>query len=121
MPEGLCEEGDGVADSIWLLQTIIRQHTRTLQPLNIAFLDIKKAFDSLSHESLLLLATARMRVPSPMLGYLGVLYRDGRSYALAQSAAPLRRCRGELDRAVLSLSISSTQPLIGLWIASIQS
>jgi len=44
--------GDGVADSICLLQTIIRQHQRTLQPLNIAFLDIKKAFDSVSHESL---------------------------------------------------------------------
>ena len=45
-------KGDRVADSIWLLQTIIRQHQRTLQPLNIAFLDIKKAFDSVSHESL---------------------------------------------------------------------
>ena len=41
-------KGDGVADSIWLLQTIIRQHQRTLQPLNITFLDIKKAFDSVS-------------------------------------------------------------------------
>ena len=67
--------GDGVADSIWLLQTIIRQHQRTLQPLNIAFLDIKKAFDSVSHESLLL-AAGRMGIPAPMLGYLGELYGD---------------------------------------------
>ena len=67
-------KGDGVADSIWLLQTIIRQH-QTLQPLNIAFLDVKKAFDSVSHESLSL-AAGRMGVPSPMLGYLGELYGD---------------------------------------------
>ena len=41
----------GMAYSIWLLQTIIPQHQRTLQPLNIVFLDIK-SFDSVSHESL---------------------------------------------------------------------
>ena len=46
-----------------------------LRPLNIASLDIKKAFDSLSHESLLL-ATGRMGVPPPLLGYLGKLYGD---------------------------------------------
>ena len=51
-PQKAFMKGDGVADSIWLLQTIICQHQRTLQPLNIAFLDIKKAFDSVSHESL---------------------------------------------------------------------
>ena len=68
-------KGDGVADSIWLLQTIIRQHQRTLQPLNIAFLDIKKAFDSVSHENLLL-AVGRMGIPVPILGYLGELYGD---------------------------------------------
>ena len=67
--------GDGVADSIWLLQTIIRQHQRTLNPLNIAFLDVKKAFDSVSHESRLL-AFGRMGVPFPMLDYLGELYGD---------------------------------------------
>ena len=67
-------KGDGVADSIWLLQTIIRQHQGTLQPLNIAFLDIK-AFHSVSHESLLL-AAGRIGVPPPLLGYLGKLHRD---------------------------------------------
>ena len=42
---------------------------------DIAFLDVKKAFDSVTHESLLL-AAGRMGVPSPMLGYLGELYGD---------------------------------------------
>ena len=67
-------KGDRVADSIWLLQTIIRQHQRTLQPLNIAFLDIKKAFDSVSHVSL-----AHWQEDgcyTPLLGYLGELYGD---------------------------------------------
>ena len=68
-------KGDGVADFIWLLQTIIPQHQRTLKTLNIAFLDIKRAFDSVSHESLLL-AAERMGIPARMLGYLGELYQD---------------------------------------------
>ena len=67
--------GDGVADAIWLLQTFICQHQRTLNPLNITFLHVKKAFDSVSHESLLLTA-GRIGVPPPLLGYLGELYRD---------------------------------------------
>lgn len=56
-------KGDGVANFIWLLQTIIPQHQRTLKMLNIAFLDIKRAFDSVSHESLLL-AAERMGIPA---------------------------------------------------------
>ena len=68
--------GDRVADSIWLLQTIIRQHQRTLQPLNIAFLDIKKAFDVVSRESLLLTGRRMGVPPPPLLGYPGELYRD---------------------------------------------
>ncbi|KAL9977930.1 hypothetical protein ACROYT_G015394 [Oculina patagonica] len=38
--------GDGVADSMWLLQNIICQHQHMYKPLNIVFLDIKKVFDS---------------------------------------------------------------------------
>ena len=49
--------------------------TNTLKPLNIAFLDVKKAFDLVSHKSLIL-ATKRMGVPSPMLVYLRELYGD---------------------------------------------
>ena len=64
-----------MADSIWLLQTIIRQHQRTLNLLTIAFFEVKKVFDSVSHQSLLL-AAGRMGVPPPLLGYLGELYGD---------------------------------------------
>ena len=69
------QAGDGVADSIWLLKTIIHQHQLSLTPLNIAFLDVKKAFDSVSHQSLIL-ATKQMGIPPPMLVYLQELYGD---------------------------------------------
>lgn len=72
------QAGDGVADSVWLLQTIIRHHQHVLQPLNIVFLDIKKAFDSVSHQSLIL-AAKRMGIPPPFLGYLGELYGDAQT------------------------------------------
>ena len=64
-----------VADSIWLLQSIICQYQRTLQSINIAFLHNTKALDSVSHESLLF-AAGSMDVPPPMLSYLGELYGD---------------------------------------------
>ena len=112
-------KGDRVADSIWLLQTIIRQHQRTLQPLNIAFLDVKKAFDSVSHESLLL-AAGRMGVPSPMLGYLGELYGDAWTCLRIgpDRSEPIKVSR--VGRAILSLSISSTLPSTELWTTLIQ-
>ena len=68
-------KGDGMADLIWLLKTIICQHQSMLNLLNIAFLDVKKVFDSVSHQ-ILLLAAGRMGVPPLLLGYLGKLYRD---------------------------------------------
>ena len=96
-----------MADSIWLLQTIICQHQRTLRPLNITFLDIKKAFDSVSHESLLLPA-GRMGVQPPLLGYLVELYGNGWTCLRIgpDRSEPVRVSRGG-DRATLSLSTSS--------------
>ena len=83
LPWNTCQKafmrGDCVADWIWLLQTTIRQHQRTLRPLNIAFLDIKTTFEYVGHESLLL-AAGRMGVPPPLLGYLDKLYGDAWTY-----------------------------------------
>lgn len=72
------QSGDGAADSIWLLQSIIRQQQRDIQPLNIAFIDVLKAFDSVSHNSILI-AAQRMGVPPPFLGYLSHLYGDAQT------------------------------------------
>ena len=33
--------GDGIADSVWFMQTVIKHHQDTLCPLNIAFMDVK--------------------------------------------------------------------------------
>ena len=61
--------GDGVADSVWFIQAVIKHHQDSLRPLNVAFVDVNKAFDSVSHQSILV-ATARLGVPTPYLGYV---------------------------------------------------
>ena len=107
-------KGNGVADSIWLLQTIIRQHQRTLQPLNIAFLYIKKVFDSVRHAGLLL-AAGRMGIPAHMLGFLGELYRDAWTVLRigTDRRKPIKVAQG-LGRAILSLSTLGLLPSTGL-------
>ena len=109
-------KGDGVGDSIWLLQNIICQHQRTLQPLNIAFLDIKKAFDSVSHESLLLTA-GRMGIPAPMLGDLGELYGDAWTVLRIGTNRSDQIKVAQKVRQGDPLSISSMLPSTGLWTA----
>ena len=64
---------DGVAESVWFLSSVINQHKADLQPINIAFVDVTKAFDSVSHHSLLI-AAERLGVPPPFLTYLSSLY-----------------------------------------------
>ena len=114
LPWNKCQKafqaGDGVADFIWLLQMIIRQHQQSLTPLNIAFLDVKKAFDSVSHQSLIL-AMKRMGIPPLMLVYLRELYGHASTSIRIgpDRSEPIVGCHRELDRATLSLSISSMQ------------
>ena len=61
--------GDGVADSVWFIQAVIKHHQDSLRPRNVAFLDVKKAFDSVSHQSMLV-AAARLGVQPPFLRYI---------------------------------------------------
>ena len=60
------------------MQTVIKHHQDSLCPLNIAFIDVKKVFDSVSHQSTLVVA-ARLGIPPPFLGYLRELYGDART------------------------------------------
>ena len=53
--------GDGLADSVWFIQAVIKHHRDNLRPLNVAFVDVKNAFDSVSHQSILV-AAARLGV-----------------------------------------------------------
>jgi hypothetical protein len=67
--------GDGLAHNAWLLQSVIKDHTRDRRQLNITFIDVRKAFDSVSQESIIL-AALRMGVPKRLLDYLKDLYED---------------------------------------------
>ena len=41
--------GDGIADSVWFMQTVIKHHQDSLCPLNVAFMDVKKWWEDGSH------------------------------------------------------------------------
>ena len=62
---------DGCAENIYLLRGIIARATDSKSPssLYLAFIDVKKAYDSVSHDSLLL-ACKRMGMPEPLVEYV---------------------------------------------------
>ena len=53
--------------------------SKTPKPLYICFIDVKKAFDSVSHQSLLL-ACKRMGLPEPLVNYIQSLYSQGTTW-----------------------------------------
>ena len=67
--------GDGIAENVFLVDQLIRDHTlrKTPKQLFLCFLDVAKAFDSVSHESLLA-ACSRAGIPSPLLAYISSVY-----------------------------------------------
>ena len=67
--------GDSTAESVWFLQQLIQKHKDQLSPLNIALVNVKKAFNSVSHQSIIL-AAKRLGAPPPLLSYLTELYSD---------------------------------------------
>eukprot|EP00795_Rhopilema_esculentum_P011103 gene11103-19967_t len=68
-------KGDSIAQNVWLLKNLIEELKNSLTPLCLAFVDVKKAFDSVSHETILI-AARRMGVPEPMVEYLREFYKD---------------------------------------------
>eukprot|EP00112_Aurelia_sp_Birch-Aquarium-sp1_P007294 Seg1794.6 transcript_id=Seg1794.6/GoldUCD/mRNA.D3Y31 product="Retrovirus-related Pol polyprotein from type-1 retrotransposable element R2" pseudo=true protein_id=Seg1794.6/GoldUCD/D3Y31 len=62
-------KGDGAAQNVWLLGSILSECKEKLKPVPLCFIDVKKAFDSVSHQSLLL-AAQHLGVPPPLLEYL---------------------------------------------------
>ena len=67
--------GDGIAENLELLKAMLKtaQDSRHPRSLYLAFLDVRKAFDSVSHESLLL-AAKRAGIPLPLLVYIKDYY-----------------------------------------------
>ena len=72
--------GDGLLENVQILKAIIDKSTKSKnpRPLSLAFLDVKKAFDSVSHHTLLI-ACRRAGMPAPLLAYVEHLYKNGKT------------------------------------------
>ena len=66
---------DGIAENIFLLKNIIAAHTSKCKPIIICFLDVSKAFDSVSHEAIIELGR-RVGIPERELKYIRNLYSN---------------------------------------------
>ena len=64
---------DGTAENAWLLDAIMRESQHERQPLAIAWIDVAKAFDSVSHESISR-AAARAGMPPPVVDVIRGMY-----------------------------------------------
>lgn len=67
--------GDGVLINTQLLQTILADSKGKMKKLCLATLDISKAFDSVSHDSILV-AARRLGMPELFITYLSELYKN---------------------------------------------
>jgi len=122
--------GDGIADLVWFMQMVIKHHQDSLCPLNIAFMDVKKAFDSVSHQSILV-AAAGLGIPPPFLGYLRELYGDARTRLRISTelSEPIKLGRGvrqgdpmsvHLFNAMIDLSLADLGPELGTEIGGVK-
>ena len=70
-------KGDGIAENIEVFKETLKyaQDPKKPKDLYVAFLDVRKAFDSVSHQSLAL-ASKRAGVPEPLIKYIENLYRN---------------------------------------------
>ena len=66
-------KGDGIADNTHILRCVLADRQERCQPFSLAFLDVSKAFDSVSHDSIFL-AAATAGIPGPLVEYLRSLY-----------------------------------------------
>lgn len=81
-------EKDGCLEASSLLHAILRKSHDEMTPVSMAFLDLVKAFDIISHEAILEAAKVG-GIPKPMLNYLRHLYMN----STVQMGEVLSRCR----------------------------
>lgn len=72
---------DGMSANVAILDTLLGDSKRSLRPLHLAFVDLRKAFDSVSHETILRNAK-RLGCPEHLLGYLREYYANGTTEVL---------------------------------------
>ena len=66
-------KGDGLAENVYILTNVIADRKARSQASNLAFLDVSKAFDSVSHDSIFL-AAASAGIPQPLVRYIRSVY-----------------------------------------------
>ena len=121
---------DGCRDNTAVLQSLLKQATDPKSPKDcfVAFLDVKKAFDSVSHDSLLIAAT-RAGVPPPLLSYIRYFYcssntrlrvagQTGEVINVAQGVRQGDPMSGWLFNVVIDWALSALNPAVGLDLAS---
>ena len=87
--------GDGIAVSAALIQRLMRRAKTNCKPLYMAFVDVRKAFDSVNHESMLK-AAAIVGVPPPFVEYLAEFYSNATTCIRVDGryGAPIKLGRG---------------------------
>ena len=68
--------GGGLGENVFLLTLLIKYHTENKLPLNVVFLDIRKSFDLVSCDSIII-GAHRMGISTPFLRYLNEFYLQG--------------------------------------------
>ena len=117
-------KGDGLADNVFLLRSLIRDRCEGLKPLCLAFLDVRKAFDTVSHATLFK-AAERIGIPMPFIAYLRKLYSNSTTslHVEGKLSEPLPQNRGVkqgdplsplLFNCVIDWALDSLDPAIGL-------
>lgn len=71
-------KGDGIADNTHILRCVLSDRQTRCQSTGLAFLDVSKAFDSVSHDSIFL-AAATAGIPPPIVEYVRSLYAGCRT------------------------------------------
>lgn len=69
---------DGCGENIAILQALLTESKRTLRPLHMATMDLRKAFDSVTVEAVLGAAKA-VGLPPSLIQYLEYLYEESRT------------------------------------------
>ena len=122
--------GDGLAENVVLLRAVIEHHKKNNLLLNVVFLDIAKAFDSVSHDSILI-AARRMGIPPPFLTYLKEYYSRSQTCirVSGQKSEPIRVRRGvkqgdpmsvHLFNAVIDWALSTLDPHLCIEIGGVR-
>lgn len=91
---GFRPNGDGCFENIILYLSLIRDARSRFQPLHVAVIDIKKAFDSVLFSSVLEKLTEK-GAPPPLIRYLYNIYRTSSTYLTVGSfQSEIRPTRG---------------------------